>query len=165
MRALLIAVAALVLAAPAAAGGWATAGLGPPGGGIGPGDTWNAEVTILQHGDPLTPLAGVTPKVIITNAKGVRREFVAKPTDKTGVYLAKVKFPSAGEWRYSVFDGFTQYGGAKTHTFPPVQIGPAGDGGFSPPVWPFAAAAALAAIVATLFLIRRLRPVAAPAAQ
>jgi hypothetical protein len=165
MRAFLIAVAALVLAAPAAAGGWATVGLGPPPGGMGPGDTWNAEMTILQHGNPLTPLAGVTPKVIITNAKGVRKEFTATPTGKAGVYVAKVKFPSAGEWQYAVFDGFTQHGGAKTHSFAPVQIGPAADDGFSPPLWPFAVAAALAAIAAALLLVRRLRPVAAPAAQ
>ena len=51
MRSLLIvAAAALVVAAPAAAGGWATAGLGPPDDGLGAGDTWNAEVTVMQHG-------------------------------------------------------------------------------------------------------------------
>jgi hypothetical protein len=165
MRAVLIVIAALVFAAPAAAGGWATAGLGPPDDGIGPGDTWNAEVTILQHGNPLTPLVGITPEVIITNAKGVRKEFAAAPTGKDGVYVAKVKFPSAGEWRYSVYDGFTQYGGARTHQFAPVQIGPAADGGFSPPLWPLAVAAALMAIAAALLFARRLRPVASPAAQ
>ena len=163
MRALFVFAAALVLAAPAAAGGMATAGLSPPGGGIGPGDTWNAEVTIMQHG--ITPLVGVTPKVIISNADGVRREFAAVPTEKPGVYLAKVKFPSAGEWRYSVYDGFTEYGYAQTHTFAPVQIGPTSDGGFSLPVWPLAVAGALAALAAALLLARRLRPVAAPAAQ
>jgi hypothetical protein len=165
MRAVLILVAALVFAPPAAAGGWATAGLGPPDDGIGPGDTWNAEVTVLQHGNPLTPLVGITPKVIITNAKGVRKEFVAEPTSKDGVYLAKVKFPSAGEWSYSVYDGFTQYGGARTHQFAPVQVGPAADDGFSPSIWPFAVVGALVAIAAALLFARRLRPVAAPAAQ
>jgi hypothetical protein len=165
MRAVLIVVAALVFAAPAAAGGWATAGLGPPDDGIGPGDTWNAEVTVLQHGNPLTPLVGITPKVIITNAEGVRKEFAAEPTGKDGVYLAKVKFPSAGEWRYSVYDGFTQYGGARTHDFAPIQIGPSTGDGFSPPLWPFLVAAVLVAIAAALLFARRLRPVAAPAAQ
>jgi hypothetical protein len=165
MRAVLILVGALVLAAPAAAGGWATAGLGPPDDGVGPGDTWNAEVTVLQHGNPLTPLVGITPRVIITNAEGARKEFVAEPTGKDGVYLAKVKFPSAGEWRYSVYDGFTQYGGARTHQFAPVQIRPAADDGFSPRIWPFAVVGALVAIAAALFLARRLRPVASPAAQ
>ena len=61
MRSLLImAAAALVVAAPAAGGGTATAGLGPPDDGIGAGDTWKAEVTVLQHGE--TPLVGVEPR-------------------------------------------------------------------------------------------------------
>jgi hypothetical protein len=161
MRAFLIVVAVLVFAAPAAAGGWATAGLGPPNDGLGAGDTWRAEVTILQHGQ--TPLVGVQPKVIISNEAGVRKEFAAKPTGKAGVYVAEVKFPSEGQWTYAVYDGFTQYGGAKTHTFAPVQIGPGNGGGFSLPVWPLAAAAALAAVAAGVLLARRLRPVAAPA--
>ena len=162
MRALLIAVAALVFAAPAAAGGWATVGLGPPPGGMGPGDTWNAEMTILQHGNPLTPLEGLTPAVIIRNEKGVEQRFTATPTGKPGVYLAKVKFPSGGEWRYFVDDNFS-----RTHSFAPVQIGPvaADGGGSSVPIWPFAVAAALAAIAVALLLARRLRPAAAPAAQ
>ncbi len=162
MRALLIGVAALVLAAPAAAGGWATVGLGPPPGGMGPGDTWNAEMTILQHGNPLTPLQGLDPQVIIRNEKGAEQSFAAKATGKPGIYVAKVKFPSSGEWRYFVNDDFS-----RTHSFAPVQIGPAGagDGGFSPPLWPFVVAAALAAIAVALLLARRLRPFAAPAAQ
>jgi hypothetical protein len=163
MRALLILVAALVFAAPAAAGGVATAGLGPPSDGLGAGDTWKAEVTIMQHG--VTPLVGLKPKVIITNASGVRKEFAAKPTGEAGVYVANVKFPSDGEWNYAVWDGFIEYGYPQTHTFAPVQIGPGGGSGFWPPLWPFAAAAALAAIAGALLLVRRLRPVAAPAAQ
>ena len=163
MRTFLIAVAALVFAAPAAAGGWATAGLGPPDDGLGAGDTWNAQVTIMQHG--VTPLVGVTPKVIITNASGVRKEFIAKPTDTPGVYLAKVKFPSGGEWNYAVWDGFTQYGGARTHTFAPVQIAGGSGDGSSLPAWPFALVAALAAVGVAVLLARRLRPAAAPAAQ
>jgi hypothetical protein len=161
MRAFLIAVAALVLAAPAAAGGWATVGLGPPPGGMGPGDTWNAEMTILQHGNPLTPLEGLQPQVIIRNSKGEQHSFAAKPTGEPGVYLAKVKFPSGGEWRYVVNDDFS-----RTHSFAPVTVGTvAGDGGSSLPIWPFAAAAALAAIAVALLFARRLRPTAAPAAQ
>jgi hypothetical protein len=161
MRAFLIAVAALVLAAPAAAGGWATVGLGPPPGGMGPGDTWNAEMTILQHGNPLTPLQGLEPQVIIRNSDGDQHFFAAKPTGKPGVYVAKVTFPSAGEWRYLVNDDFS-----RTHSFAPVTVGTvAGGSGSSLPIWPFVVAAAVAAIAVALLLARRLRPVAAPAAQ
>lgn len=162
MRALAVLIVSLVLAAPAAAGGWATVGLGPPPGGIGPGDTWNAEMTILQHGNPLTPLQGLAPEVIIRNSDGDEHTFVARPTDKQGVYVAEVKFPSAGEWKYFVNDDFS-----RTHGFPPVQIGPAGadGGGSSLPVWPFVAGGVLIAAALALFLARRLRPVTAPAAQ
>jgi hypothetical protein len=165
MRSLLLAAAAaLVVAAPAAAGGWATAGLGPPDNGLGAGDTWNAQVTVMQHG--VTPLVGVQPAVIITNAStGKQLRFEAKATDKPGVYLAKVKFPSEGTWRYAVYDGFTQYGGQKTHTFAPVQIGAGTSDGFSIPNWAWGVALAAFGIAAILLLVRRLRPSAAPVAQ
>ena len=164
MRALLIVVvAALAVASPAAAGGIATAGLGPPDGGLGAGDTWNAEITIKQHG--VTPVVGATPKVIITNAKGVRKEFTAKASDTAGLYVAKVKFPSAGEWRYAVWDGYTEYGHPQMHTFAPVTIGPGTGGGFSRPLWPFALLAAALAMAAVAAYALRLRPAAAPAAQ
>jgi hypothetical protein len=147
-------VAALVVTGAASAGGWATAGLGPPSGGIGPGDTWNAVVTVLQHGQ--TPLVGVKPTVIIRGEDGQTLTFPARPTGKPGVYLAKVKFPSSGTWRYQVYDGFTQYGNATTHSFPPVQIGP-DVGGSSFPLLPSLGGVALALIAAAVvvFFIRR----------
>lgn len=157
MRALVVVIVSLAFAAPAAAGGWATAGLSPPGGGVGAGDTWNAEITLLQHG--VTPLDGVQPAVIIRNGKTEKR-FAATPSGEPGVYTAKVTFPSAGTWTYLVDDGFSQ-----VHSFKPVAIGDGGGGGSSLPVWPFAAAGLAAALAAALFLARRIRPVAAPAAQ
>jgi len=159
MRAFLLAVsAALVLAAPAAAGGWATVGLGPPDSGLGAGDTWNAELTILQHG--VTPLVGVSPVVKIS--KGCEtHEFPAAPTGEDGVYLAKVKFPSEGSWTYQVDDGFSQ-----THSFAPVQVGPGGaDGGFSVPDWTWALVAAAGGLILLLLIARRSRPATAPVSQ
>ena len=159
MRAFLLAVsAALVLAAPAAAGGWASAGLGPPDSGIGAGDTWNAEVTILQHG--VTPLVGVSPVVKISKG-GETHDFPAAPTGKDGVYLAKVKFPSEGSWAYQVDDGFSQ-----THSFAAVQVGPgSGDGGFSIPDWTWVLVAAFGGLLVLFLVARRSRPAAAPVAQ
>jgi hypothetical protein len=159
MRAFLLAVsAALVLAAPAAAGGWATAGLGPPDSGLGAGDTWNAEVTILQHG--VTPLVGVSPVVKISKG-GKTYDFPAAPTGEDGVYLAKVKFPSEGRWTYQVDDGFSQ-----THSFAAVQIGAgSGDGGFSIPDWTWGLVAAAAGLLVLFLIARRHRPAAAPVAQ
>jgi hypothetical protein len=147
MRKLLIAmVAAAALAVPgtAAAGGWATAGLGPPDDGLQAGDTWDARVTILQHGR--TPLAGVEPTVTIRNDKGTTLTFPAHPTGEVGVYEAQVKFPSGGSWSYEVYDGFEQYGGAQTHTFGPVAIAPAA-GGDGVTVWPFVLAGLALALV------------------
>ena len=138
MRAFLLAVsAALVLAAPAAAGGWATVGLGPPDSGLGAGDTWNAELTILQHG--VTPLVGVSPVVKISKG-GETHDFPAAPTGEAGVYLAKVEFPSEGSWTYQVDDGFSE-----TPLFAAVQIGAGGgEGGFSIPSWTWVLAAVAA---------------------
>jgi hypothetical protein len=164
---LLAAAAALVLAAPAAGGGWATAGLGPPDDGLGAGDTWNAQITVMQHG--VTPLVGVHPAVIITNQDtGKQLRFNATATDKPGVYAAKVEFPSSGTWKYAVYDGFTQYGGAQLHQFAPVQIGPgsgAGDGGASWPEWVVGVVLAAAGLVAMYLLARRTRPATATVAQ
>jgi hypothetical protein len=160
MRALAVLIVSLVLAAPAAAGGWATVGLGPPPPGTGAGDSWNAEMTILQHGQ--TPLVGLVPEVIIRNGGGDEHRFAAKPTDTPGVYVANVKFPSSGTWKYFVNDAFS-----RTHGFPAVQIGPGvGDGGSSSlPVWAFVAGGLILALAIALFFGRRLRPVAAPVAQ
>ena len=159
MRALLLAVsAALLLAAPAAAGGWATVGLGPPDSGLGAGDTWNAQMTILQHG--VTPLVGVSPVVKITKG-GKTLDFPATPTSQAGVYVAKVEFPSEGSWTYQVDDGFS-----RTHSFAAVQIGPgSGDGGFSIPDWTWALAGAAAALIVLFLVARRSRPATAPVAQ
>jgi hypothetical protein len=156
--------AALIPVGAAAGGGWATAGVGPPPDGMSGGDTWNAQVTILQHG--VTPLVGVKPTLTIRNDAGKALTFPAKPTGKPGVYLAKVKFPSGGEWRYEVYDGFGTYGGAKTHTFGAITVGGAGGGDSSFPVVPSLGGAALVLLAAAgvLFLIRRQRRTApAPA--
>ena len=162
MRRLLLILALAALAAPASAlaGGWATAGLSPPEG-VGAGDTWNADVRILQHGQ--TPLAGATPTVTIRNvATGKEKTFTAKPTDAVGIYRAKVVFPSAGKYSYEVYDGFSQYGGARTHSFGTFSVGAGGGGGL-----PFFAiigigGLALAAMALLYLLARRVR-VRAPA--
>jgi hypothetical protein len=89
---------------------------------------------VLQHGLASQPLCCLSPTVTIrkvaartTSGRSVfSKTFRARPTGRTGVYRARVIFPTAGTWRYEVFDGFTQYGGARTHTFAPVRITPSG---------------------------------------
>jgi hypothetical protein len=129
---LLVAGCALVLAGTAVAGGWATVQLSSLPKGLSAGQPWVVDITVLQHGK--TPLDGVKPTVTIyrvaaratsagSGAVKERLTFAARPTARTGVYRARVVFPSAGTWRFEVYDGFAQYGGAQTHTFAPVKIG------------------------------------------
>lgn len=120
MRRLLIALgvlAALVLAPAALAGGWATVGLSSTPAGVQPGDPWNVNITVLQHGR--TPLDDVQPTLTIRNGDATKT-FDAAPTGKPGVYRASVTFPTAGKWTYEVNDGFITQ---QAHTFPAVQIG------------------------------------------
>jgi hypothetical protein len=164
MRKLLIglAFAALALPAGAAAGGWATAGVGPPDDGIGPGDTWNAKVTILQHGNPDTPLMGVIPTLTIKNGS-TTKTFKGTMTNEAGISTVKVVFPSAGKWSYAVHDGFNAYGGAATHTFPSVTIGAGAAGGGFPTLTVTTVIAALIGMAFLLYLLARRVRVRAPA--
>jgi YtkA-like len=167
MRTLLLslaAVAALALAGTASAGGWATAGVGPPPDDPTAGSSWDAKITILQHGR--TPLAGVHPTLTLTGAGGKRVTFPAEATDETGVYVAAVKFPSAGSWSYEVYDGFTQYGNPQRHTFGAISVG-AGTGSGSSSDFPtmqvtLGVLLALGLGIALVLGMRRMRPRPAP---
>jgi hypothetical protein len=159
----LAAAATLAMAATASAGGWATAGVSPPPDDPTAGSTWDAKITILQHGQ--TPLVGVQPTISLVGSGGERKTFAAKATDEPGVYLAKVKFPAAGSWSYEVYDGFTQYGGAQRHTFSTISVGAgSGGSGFDLPSLPLSAAILLgvAAVIAIALGMRRARPRPAP---
>jgi hypothetical protein len=117
--------AALIAPATSLAGGWATVGLSSLPDGTRPGEEWAVDITLLQHGR--TPLEGVEPSVLVEAASGgTQRAFVAAPTERPGVYRARVVFPSAGEWTYSVDDDFSQ-----VHRLGSVRIG-AGGAGIAP---------------------------------
>jgi hypothetical protein len=129
---LLVVGSALAFAGAAAAGGWATVKLSSLPNGVAAGEPWLVDITVLQHGR--TPVAGVKPTVTIrklaaartsaSSGKSPARTFAARPTGRSGVYRARVVFPSPGTWRYEVYDGFIQYGGARTHRYAPVKIAP-----------------------------------------
>jgi hypothetical protein len=170
---MVVVTAALAQAAAAVAGCWATVGLAPPPKGIEAGETWTAEITVLQHGrNPLPDAADARPRLTIrSDATGERRTFTGRPNGEPGVYEAQVVFPSAGAWRYEVFDGFTSWDGepapcAQTHTFAAVSIGGPGGGGAGlaggsgTPLWPWlgAAFAALAVLAGGALLLRRRSP-------
>jgi hypothetical protein len=162
MKKLLLALAVASIAVPAAsAGGWATVGLSSlPPAGLGAHETWPVDITVLQHGQ--TPLAGVTPVVRIRDGGGkVVDTFAATPTGRQGVYHADVAFPGQGTYSYEVYDGFTTYGGAQTHTFKPVAIGP-GDVGLPYGWLALALGAALALAAGTTLALRRRTPTPQP---
>lgn len=166
-------VAAVVLALPvgAQAGGWATLELSSTPDGVSAGQKWVVDLKVLQHGR--TPLADATPSVTISRpGTGMSREFPAHETGQTGVYRATVVFPTAGNWKYAVDDGFAQ-----VHSYPAVRIAPEArteaapsqrtpaadtDDGF-----PWAVAAALAiglAAAGMTFALQRRRMRSTPAA-
>jgi hypothetical protein len=178
---LLVLALPLIAAAPAHAGGFATAGLSSTPEGVAPGQPWKVEITVLQHGR--TPLDGLTPRIRI-ESNDASREFTAVPTGRTGVYRAAVVFPKAGRWHYVVLDGFNDQ---LPHRFPAVRIGgeaasatapaataapPAPDGareggagGGLAAGWLWAAGAALVLALAVLGVDRRRRrPETAPSA-
>ncbi|HEX3290171.1 MAG TPA: hypothetical protein VHR46_02175 [Gaiella sp.] len=108
---------AAVVPATALAGGWATVKLSSTPDGVAARTPWVVGLTVLQHG--VTPLAGVTPEVRISQGT-LRRSFVARPTGRVGVYRARVVFPRAGTWRWTIWDGFS-----RTHTYSRVRVAPA----------------------------------------
>jgi hypothetical protein len=122
--ALIAAVATLVCAGSAFAGGFATVGLESLPNGTAPGEPWVAELTVLAHGRAEAPVEGLKPAVNVVKADGSgRRRFPAEPTDEPGVYRAAVTFDSPGLWRYSIEDGYAGW----THRYPPVLIGRSGE--------------------------------------
>ena len=153
---------ALVSAGTASAGCMATVGLSPQPD-VAAGETWTANVQVLQHGQ--TPMADATPSVIITNAAtGEERTFPATLTDaENGMYLASVVFPTAGSWSVAVNDGFPVAECAQTHTFETQSIAAVG-----PPSEPPAAAEPAAAAVTPASVVgagRRRRWIGGPAAR
>ena len=153
----LAALLALVVAAPALAGGFATVGLSSTPEGVAPGKPWTVDITVLQHGR--SPMTGLTP-VLRIHSGGTTQEFAAKATGKPGTYRAVVVFPKAGHWSYDVLDGFTN---AVRHTFPPVQIAPAATAGDGIATgWLVGAGAALLLALAVFGADRRRRAANGP---
>ena len=164
MKKLLLTLLLALVAVPAASGGgWATVGLSSlPPAGLEAGQSWPLDITVLQHGR--TALVGVHPTVTVRNlATGeLGGTYTATPTGKPGVYHTVVRFPAKGTWGYEVYDGFTEYGGAQTHTFKPVVIGATeSSSGF--PTLPVGAALLGAALLAAVLYRRRPRSAPEPA--
>ena len=120
---LVVAAAALIAGGTAGAGGWATVQLSSTPTGLAAGEPWDLEITVLQHGNPETPVTDASPTLTLRNSvTGQEIVYRTVPTGKPGVHHVRASFPEAGVWSFEVFDGFTRYGGARTHTYAPVTI-------------------------------------------
>jgi signal transduction histidine kinase len=111
--ALALALAALSLLTVETSGSQVSSPIEPGGGpeiylsssanGLGPGDPWNLEITVVQHGNPLTPFKKIEPRLTIQNTKtGEATTYEAKPTQEFGVYRVRAVFPDKGVYAYGV---------------------------------------------------------------
>jgi hypothetical protein len=82
------------------AGGWAVTTLDPLASELRAGDTYRIGYTIRQHGE--TPFVGAQTAIEIESANGVRQRFGAHADGPPGHYVAEVRFPDSGEWRWRV---------------------------------------------------------------
>ena len=97
----LAAFALLLLSAPAAfAGGWAVTTLDELPATLNAGETYAVGYTIRQHG--LIPLVTSESAIEIRDARtGAGTRFPGQAHGDRGHYVARVVFPSAGEWQWS----------------------------------------------------------------
>lgn len=116
----LVLVAGLAFPAGALGGGYTTVELSSTPDGLRAGEAWDVEITVLAHG--VTPVENLkpAPRVTITEAlSGESHAVSARPAERPGAYRARVVFPRAGEWAYSIRNA---YDGGRS--YPAVEIGP-----------------------------------------
>ncbi|HET8567741.1 MAG TPA: hypothetical protein VFM93_01990 [Candidatus Limnocylindria bacterium] len=91
---------AVLLAAPAAAGGWAVTTLDSLPDRFEAGTAYDIGFTIRQHGVTPVDLADVA--LVISKPDGKRLSSPARKDGATGHYTARVVFPSDGAWTWAV---------------------------------------------------------------
>jgi hypothetical protein len=111
----LIAAASFAAAAFAKEGGVELSSV-PPGG-IGPGDPWTPQLTLIDNAGRLP--ANPKPGIRITNLDTGRTvAFDATPTKNPAVYTVRVVFPTPGQWDYAAYDGVTD----RLYEFPATTV-------------------------------------------
>ena len=123
LRATLVSLGALLLlAAPLAAGGWATASLTDPPDGPVAGQETTIGVEVKQHGE--TPISW--DQLIFHGTNAATGETVlaeGRPEGPAGHYAIDVTFPSEGQWQWTVRTiNLLMAGG---DPFPAIEVGPA----------------------------------------
>jgi hypothetical protein len=100
----IIGIGVLVTPGTAAAGGWAVSTVDPVGAPAA-GERTTVGFTIRQHGvRPVNPEGEVG--IGIESAAGVKEFFAATPSGERGHYVAPVKFPAPGSYRWTVRQGW-----------------------------------------------------------
>jgi len=112
---LTVALLAVGAAVPAFAGGWAVVTLDSLPQGVAPGAAFTIGFTVRQHG--VTPLSNLDPAPQVT-AKNAQTGEVVRSTatddGPRGHYVARLTFPSSGEWSW----GIQAFGGQQP--MPPI---------------------------------------------
>jgi hypothetical protein len=163
MRALATAFVLLALL-PAAAAAKTGISLNPPPDGLKAGEPWDVVFSYIRNDAQVTPRGVNGPSVSIVNADGsLTRSFTARLSAK-GQWSARVVFPRAGTWNYSI-RGFGSAVGnqmwdpvtiaSREAKPPPVAANSVGGDGSFPYGW-VGAAAALVLLTGAL-VARRLR--------
>ena len=106
---LLGAALAVLMAAPAAAGGWATTELDTPEPALTAGEPTEIGFTVLQHG--VTPAAVHGAGLHLISDSGEEVFFSAKASGPTGHYVAVVVPPAGGSWEIVAQQGELLEGG------------------------------------------------------
>lgn len=92
---------ALGVAAPTAAGGWATVELDERPAKVVAGEPVTIKFQVLQHG--VHPVEGATPRLTATHrTSGERLHSDGAADGAAGHYAATVTFPAAGAWKWSI---------------------------------------------------------------
>ncbi len=97
---LLATLATFVLAATAAAGGWAQASLDAPVTPPTAGQPFDVSFTLYQHG--VTPVNSGNAVVVATAPDGRELSFTARRTGGQAHWTATLTLPTAGEWRWAI---------------------------------------------------------------
>ena len=101
LRSAVMLVALLGLAAPAAAGGFATVRLDEPPGEVVVDVPWQVGFTVKQH--DVTPTNDVQPVVQARHKEtGEEIRASARQTGAVGHFLAQITFPRAGAWKWTI---------------------------------------------------------------
>jgi len=68
------------------------------------GQPWTATLRVVIDG---TPAPGVGPMVRIVNRAGKTVYIASRRTARTGIYVARIVFPTAGSWRLIAVDRYS----------------------------------------------------------